>query len=138
MQSVLLRKSTKVRRPDSPGDAEKCQRPDGLSGKRRGVVSTVRTGRGNLTITGDAQAISVGYEGHTIRRTGGRRNKRYAVAKNRQTTNHSTDGKLIRCRCGRSVIPAYHLEGRCEDCYAEDQERFDGKSRNIRLFHTVR
>lgn len=52
--------------------------------------------------------------------------------------NPSTDGKLIRCRCGRGVLPAYHLEQRCEDCYADDQMKYDGKSRNIKLFHTVR
>lgn len=102
-------------------------------------MSTVRTAKGNLTITGDDHAISVGYDAPTIKRTGGRRRRPSNVVKNRQETNRSTDGKLIdRCRCGRSVIPAYHLEGRCENCYAEDQERFDGKSRNIRLFHTVR
>lgn len=139
MLTLLLRKSTEARRSNSAGEDESCPRHVEPNGKRHGQCSTVRTDRGNLTITQGDLATSVGYDENTIRRTAGRRKQRSSGARNRLTTNPSMGGKLSNvCRCGRPVIPAYHLEGRCENCWSDDQQRYDGKSRNLRLFHTVR
>lgn len=33
------------------------------------------------------------------------------------------------CRCGHDIHPIYI--NRCEDCWADDQDRWDGKSRRV-------
>lgn len=32
------------------------------------------------------------------------------------------------CKCGATVEPAYHFDGRCEDCYALDMNRIPSDS----------
>lgn len=144
MLKLLLRKQAKVGRPDSTGNEAQCLAQGGLSGRNLGRVSTVRTGQGNLIITETTNAASVGYDVSPTKRIARPRVNHSGAERNRKTTHPLMVGKLTdslpRCRKCRlhSVLPAYDLTNRCENCFAEDQERWHGKSMNLNLIHTVK
>lgn len=42
-------------------------------------------------------------------------------------------GTATHCRCGQPIEHRFCNEGRCEDCFAIDSQRFDGKSRRVNV-----
>lgn len=139
MLTLLLWKQAKVGRPDTSGSESQCLAQGGLSGRKPGRDLTVKTVQGNLTVTETTGGVSVGYAEKRTKRAGRPRGRHFGAVRNRKMIRRYRAGKLINgqwfCLCGR--VPMF-LDHRCEDCFAEDQSHYTGKSQNLRLFHTVK
>lgn len=64
-----------------------------------------------------------------------RRRRRKLDARPRSRSTITTPPKEGECRCGKPIHPTYR--DRCEDCWVDDQNRWDGRSRRVRVMFNV-